>query len=529
MAQHRLFTTAEIVYMILSLLSVSECARTLTINSLFFYQGVKLVWRELAGPAPLLALFCDQTLEPLRVFGCTVTLLKTSVPETVCPRRWKRSRIYADWVRKVTGISLLGPQGDDIRLSGIKRLLPRAPVAPKVNVIEDTWGSPDTVDVVEVLLGPFTSTLYCRGSDAGWYPSEQLMRLLERAQAVGSNLTDLAVRTAGVSVDEADALASRIANFQQLSSVEVSSEMLTESVLDRLRSLPDVRHFAFGIPIEIAEYPFWESFAEAEDWTGRSFPSLRSLKITRSRCPLIVRVLSARRSLLVGLTKLEVQMFVGTPKHPTPQPPHLALLVELIVSRASRLEDLSIVCRTVGERPFVLPPPVLALLFSLNLRRLALHAVRLPTDLGGLALIDGKWPLLSYLAMPYQRAGPADLLRLAKREPLQHLWVDVVTPQLGGGFFISETEVESSVVPMRLESLFEVRGAGEDAEGADEYAVETMARLLLHCWPSVCLMWRSRNYTPLEYGEPEPPEYVPLLEAVNGLRGNVQVMSLSVV
>ncbi|KAG8787396.1 hypothetical protein FRC12_015620 [Ceratobasidium sp. 428] len=515
MAQHRLFTTAEIVSMILSLLSVPECVRTLTINLHFFHQGVKLVWRELASPAPLLALFCDQTLEPVEEFGRIVTVLKISVPETVCPERWKRSRVYADCVRKVTGISLQGPRGDDILWSGINRLLPRAPVAANVSVIEDTLGDPDASDVVEVLLGPFTTTLDCRGSRS--YRFEQLMRLLERAQAVGSDLTDLAVHTNGVESDEADALASRIANFQRLSSVEISYEMLTESVLDRLRSLPDLRHLAFGIPAEIAAYPFWESFAEAEDWTGQSFPSLRSLKITKSRCPLIVRVLSARRSLLVGLMKLEVQMFGGTPKHPTPHPPDLALLVELIVSRAFGLEDLSIVCTALGGQPFVMPLPVLALLFSLNLRRLALHAVRLPTDSRGLALIDGKWPLLSYLAMPYQHAGPADLLRLARREPLQHLWVDVIAPRLGDEVSVSEMDVESSVVPMRLESLFEIQETDEDA-------VETMAWLLLHCWSSVSLVWRSRNYIPLEYGEPEPPEYIPLLEEVNDLRGDVQVV-----
>ncbi|KAG8795548.1 hypothetical protein FRC12_012987 [Ceratobasidium sp. 428] len=404
-----------------------------------FRLGVKLVWRELAGPVPLLALFCDQTLEPLnRAF----MVLMLTIPETVSPERLERSCIYADCVRKVTGIGPLGPQGNDVRWSGIHRLLPQTPVAANVNVIEDTWGSPDSADVVEVLLGPSTSTLDCRGSDGGRCPVEQVTRLLERAHAVKSNLTALAVRTPRISDDEAAAAASRIAMFQGLSSVEIPSQMLTESMLDCLRSLPGIRHLALGVPPEGARFPFWESFGQGEEWAGRvSFAPSWSHK---------ARGADDRR-----LSQPPRPSGVGSR---ATRGPHR--------QRGFGIEDLSIVFSAASEHSFLLPPPVLALLFTLNLRRLSLYAAHLPTDSPGLAMIDGKWPLLSHLVMPCQRAGPADLLRLASREPLQHLWVDVKALRPGEDISISETEVERSIRPIRLEGPFEIQETGEDVTEA---------------------------------------------------------------
>ncbi|KAG8718456.1 hypothetical protein FRC09_012642 [Ceratobasidium sp. 395] len=523
MADSFLFTIAELVYLTLSFLPVPECARLLTVNKMFFRQGVKLVWSQLSSPAPLFALFCRHELE---VSPSGFRNYKIFAPEEISRKRWEYLSVYANCVRKVT--DLRQPfQRHHVRWTGLGGLIRQGPVATKVQVIEVSWGDSvtrctDVSNIVELLLGPDTSTLRCHGSGVPGLSVREAERLLRRARTVGSRLTELMLRTGKPNTEEAlVALTVIIRSFELLAAVDLSSELVTGLMLDCMHDLPNLERLVLALPSESAEVSLWNHLVDVGDWVGQPFPSLRSLAFHDSACSAVHRLLSARRSFLPGITKLYVQL----KRRPGPQFPGSAglesftLLVDLIVSEASSLQDLTMTPPGNRDGPWTLPPEALSHLFSLNLRRLALHNVRLPIDSPGLALIDGKWPLLSHLVIPFQHVRPNTLLQLAKREALRLLRVELLAPQLGEEVLTDETAVNGSTAPMRLEGQFDMRETGE-------HTVATMARLLLYCWPSVSLVWRNRlENWPL--AEPSRAAYIALLAKVNELRdGGPQAISL---
>ncbi|KAG8706673.1 hypothetical protein FRC09_002287 [Ceratobasidium sp. 395] len=460
MTQNSVFATNELLIMILAYLSIPECARVLTVNSAFFRHGADRVWRELSSPAPLFALFCE-----LRILVTRdgYKLFELSVPEEICPGRWKRSRVYADRVCKVTNLRVYGGQ-ESVLWSDFDRVLSRAPVADHVQEVEVHWGhkTPNAGNLVRSLLGPDTSTLACYGSCEKKLTADEARSLLERAQAVGSNLTNLDLWTDQPGDDKAVmALALQIRRFEQLVSIRFSTELVTGSMLNAIRGLPLLQNLSFGLPHERDGVSLWGYLSNEDNWTGQPFSSLRSLVIFKSRGPAILRFLSTRPSLLHGLKTLRFHMTADGDRFECDAAAFPALAV-LIASRAPGLEDLSISFPD-SRSPWVLQPPLLACLFSLNLRKLVLNTVQLPTDSPGLALIDGKWPSLSRFVMPFQPAWPTDLRRLAKREALRSLVVDVKAPRQGEEISTSGTEVESSAVPMRLKGRFEIQDTGEDA------------------------------------------------------------------
>ncbi|KAG8754940.1 hypothetical protein FRC12_011048 [Ceratobasidium sp. 428] len=189
MTQHSVLATEELFVMILACLSVPECARMLTVNSSFFRHGADRVWGELSSPAPLFALFCE-----LRVLVTRdgYKLFELSVPEYTCPGRWQRSRVYADHVCKVTNLRVYEGQ-ESVLWSDFDRVLSRAPVAANVQAIEVHWvyKTPSAGSLVRSLLGPATTTLKCYGDDKKRLTADEARSLLERAQAVESNLMKL--------------------------------------------------------------------------------------------------------------------------------------------------------------------------------------------------------------------------------------------------------------------------------------------------------------------------------------------------
>ncbi|KAG8788539.1 hypothetical protein FRC12_014465 [Ceratobasidium sp. 428] len=522
MAQKSVFATEELLSMILSHLSAPECARILRVDRAFFERGADRVWGELSSPAGFFLLFCKG--------GFSV-----SARNRIARGSWESSRQYAKRVRKVTNF----PEAyceQSVRWTALDNLLSRAPVADDVRTIEVSWGligdsHPAVGDLVKLLLGPRTSRLKCIGSAHPGLAVDEARTILERAEAAGSDLTDLVLTTEEADHDEAlVALALQIGRFEQLVSVDLGDKLVRGSMLDRMRDLPFLRHLGLSLPPVNKGQHLWNFLTDEDDWTGQPFPSLRSLQISQSPCAAILRFLSARPSLLGGLTKLRLSIFRLMGDHrnaglPESFPP----LVELIASRAAALEDLSIWFPDSAQ-PYALPPRLLARLFSLDLRSLAVHTARLPLS-SGLALIDGKWPSLSDLVMPYQPAWPADLLLLAKREALRRLVVDVKAPGPGDEISISELEVESSTVPMRLGGRFnmgEVGGGADDEAGreagdeagreAGEKTTETMARFLLRCWPRVSLAWRNRSPHYL-FAEPSDAGYEALSKMIDKMRG----------
>ncbi|KAG8792860.1 hypothetical protein FRC12_004660 [Ceratobasidium sp. 428] len=515
MAAHSLFTTVELVYLTLSFLSVPECARVLLVNKLFFRQGVNLVWSQLSSPAPLFAIFCRHELE---VSPSGFRNYKIFAPKKISTERREYLSVYANCVRKVTNFREAF-QRQHVRWTGLDGLIRQGPVAAKVQVIEVSWGdsitrSTNVSNIVKLLLGPDTSTLRCHGSGFPGLSVREAEGVLRRAQTVGSRLTELMLQTENPDTEEAlVALTATIREFELLAAVDLSKELVTGSMLDCMRDLPNLERLALALPSETAEVSLWDYFVNEGDWVGQPFPSLRSLAFHDSACSAVHRLLSARRPFLHGITQLYVQLEsrLGPRSSGSAGLGSFISLVELIVGEASSVQDLTITPPHNPDGPWRFSPEVLSLLFSLDLRRLALHNVRLPIDSPGLALIDGKWPLLSHLVMPFQHVRPNTLLQLAKREALRLLRVEVLAPQLGEEVLTDETAVNGSTAPMRLEGQFDMRETGE-------HTVETMARLLLYCWPSVSLVWRNRlENWPLE--DPSQAAYIALLAKVSELRG----------
>ncbi|KAG8795554.1 hypothetical protein FRC12_012993 [Ceratobasidium sp. 428] len=513
MADRSLFTTAELVYLTLSFLSVSDCATVLLVNRLFFREGVKLVWSQLSSPAPLFALFCPHTLE---VSPNGFRSYKISAPKKITSRGWERSRVYADCVRKVSNFREAF-HDQSVRWTGLGGLIQQGPVAANVHVIEVSWGASitrntDVSNLVKLLLGPATFALKCHGSGFPGLSVREAEMLLRRARTVGSRLTELMLRTEDPKNEKAlVALTVMIRNFGLLATVDLSKALVTGPMLECMRDLPNLGRLVLAVPSESAEVSLWNYLANEGDWVGQPFPSLRSLAFHDSSCSAVHRLLSARRSFLRGITEL----YVHLRNRPGPQSPgttgleSFSSLVELIVSEASSLEDLTITLPDNCRRPWTLLPEVFSSLFSLKLRRLALHNVRLPFASPELGLIDGKWPLLSHLVMPYQRVRPNTLLQLAERRALRLLRVEIQAPRPGEEVSTEDMTVNVSTVPMQLEGLFDVGETGD--------TVETMARFLLYCWPNVSLVWRDRAENwPLE--GPSHTPYIALMAKINALR-----------
>ncbi|KAG8725131.1 hypothetical protein FRC09_008143 [Ceratobasidium sp. 395] len=514
MKSHSVFTTAELVYIILSHLSVSECVEILTVNAIFFRQGVKIVWGELSSPAPLFALFCRQKLE---IMPSGYRNTEIIVPPKVNPKRWQSSRKYAACVRKVTNLREAFHH-QTVHWSGLggPSVIRRAPLAANVRVIEVSWTDSPTrttnvSNLVKLLLGPATSTLRCHGNCVPGLSVQGAKGVLERAQTAGSRLTDLMLRTENPEDEEVVvALALLIRDFELLVSVDLSKELVTGPMLDCMHDLPNLERLVLAVPSEHAEVSLWNHLASEDDWVGQPFPSLRSLSFHDSPCSAVHILLSARHSFLHGITQLYVQISSRDFGRLSAWLNSFASLAELIVSEASRLDDLTIVPPHNPDGPWRLSLELLSRLFSLNLRRLALHNVRLPLASPGLDLIDGKWPSLSHLAIPYQHVRPNTLLRLAKRGALQHLRVEVQAPQPGEELLADEMRVNDPTAPMQLEGQF-------DMEKASEHTIETMARLLLQCWPNVSLVWRNR-VEHRAFEEPSRAAYIALLAKIRELR-----------
>ncbi|KAG8694406.1 hypothetical protein FRC09_009869 [Ceratobasidium sp. 395] len=468
MARRSLFAMEELVFMILSYLSVPECARILTVNSVFFRQRVKLVWSELSSPAPLFALFGHQKVEIMS----ECRSLKMTVPKNVPLKRWDDSCKYTDHVRKVTNFRQAF-HSQHVRCSGLDHLMRRAPVAANVQFIKVYFlgsreSNTDMRNIIKLLLRPATSTLICHGNRRPGLSVQEARGVLEHAQNVGSRLTDLLLRTENPDDDNAVvALAQQIRSFERLVSVDLSQGLVTGSMLDCIRDLPKLGKLVLCVPHEKAS--LWDFLTNEGDWIGQSFPSLWFLAFTDSPCSSINRFLSARPSLLHRLTKLHLHMRDRVSRHNDGLESSTSL-VELIVSQAPSLEDLTLIPPISHvDGPWIMSPDLLTNIFALNLRRLVFHHVQLQTDSPGLALIDGEWPLLSHLVMPFECVRPAILLQLAKRQALRHLHVEVQAPQPGDEVLTGEMEVNDSTGMMQLESQFGLKETGE-------HTIETMAR-----------------------------------------------------
>ncbi|KAG8793169.1 hypothetical protein FRC12_003679 [Ceratobasidium sp. 428] len=112
--------------------------------------------------------------------------------------------------------------------------------------------------------------------------------------------------------------------------------------------------------------------------------------------------------------------------------------------------------------------------------------------------------------MPYECVRPAILLQLARRQALRHLHVEVQSPQPGDEVPTGEMEVNDSTAMVELNSQFVMEDTGE-------HTIETMARFLLRCWPSVSLVWYNRAQR-WPFPEPSRAAYSALLAKVNQLR-----------
>ncbi|KAG8754939.1 hypothetical protein FRC12_011047 [Ceratobasidium sp. 428] len=160
------------------------------------------------------------------------------------------------------------------------------------------------------------------------------------------------------------------------------------SMLSGIRDLPNLQNLRFGLPHERSRASLWGYLANKDNWTGQPFPSLGSLVILKFRGPAIHHFLSTHPSLLHGLKTLRFHMSADGDRFESDAaafPP----LAELIASRAPGLKDLSISFPD-SRSPWVLEPPQLACLFSLNFRCLVFNTVQLPMDSLGLALINGR-------------------------------------------------------------------------------------------------------------------------------------------
>ncbi|KAG8793782.1 hypothetical protein FRC12_001636 [Ceratobasidium sp. 428] len=462
----------ELVLIILSYMSVSECAKLLSVNSIFFRAGAGFVWKELFDPAPLFAVLD----KPLRQIDNDYRPLVISIPTRIARKRWQRFRIYADCMRKVTNFHPVFERR--IEWSGLGHLRARAPVALCVDTIEFLWHNYDASEawdfwkVIRLLLGPTTLTLRCYGSSVSrGLLVEHARHMLEYAQAVGSNLINLTQQTASSENNkEIEALVLQICACKQLTTLQLGSELVSGLVLNYLCSLPNLQQLTFSAPPQSNKPSVCQSLEVDNIMAGLPFPSLQSLFLSYISCAAIGQLFFARPSLLNNITELYVHIsnHFGFCNISTES---LTRLFVLVTEHGSQIEDLTVAWPSSVD-PCEMSPAHLMCLFSLNLRRLTLHTVKLPNESLGVAHIAGRWPLLSHLIMPHQPVWPVDLLQLAERPALQVLCVDVKRISTGNVKLTTGFETDASATPVQLESQFDIEGASEDE-------VEEMARSVL--------------------------------------------------
>ncbi|KAG8793165.1 hypothetical protein FRC12_003675 [Ceratobasidium sp. 428] len=457
--EHPMFTMLDIVLEIILYLSNPERARLLTVNSTFFYAGVRFVWRKLTDFPQLFAVLDKPTNIP---DGYRSPVQITVQEKALIGPRWERFSLYTRCVRELSNLDLLYAR--PVLWSGLQQLLSLPPVAPNLRKIVFAWrtngctGDLDLWDIARVFLGPSTSILRCYGDDV--HPGlsvDRAGRVLKRAQTVGCNLTDLTLLTDPPGDEEEIAtLARRISTFERLSQLRLSPQLVTGTMLDCLHNLPNLEQLTFSTPIEGRHESRWRSLEIEDGYTEPQFPHLRRLVLSGISCLAIGHLFNTRPLMLQNITLLHVHMSSHRGRESV-SPESTAKFFILVSAHGSRIENLTVVWPNNLTQPFTLFPRLLPCLFRLNLRSLALHNVCFPPESAGISLIHGHWPLLSHLVIPHQVAWPWDMVQLTERPALKVLHLDFQAVEWRG-----KIRRRDSTTPIQLCSQFEIGVTGEE-------------------------------------------------------------------
>ncbi|KAG8718003.1 hypothetical protein FRC09_013316 [Ceratobasidium sp. 395] len=456
MSSVAIFTTPELMRLVLSNLSIVELTPLLRASRALFTQCALIVWKELKDPLPLFALL-DRPSGPKSP--------RITIPETISPQVWERFELYASCVRSVTnyGCSI----ASSVEWHGLHHLRGPGPIAPSVRTLGFVWRSEATMpsywDIIQLLLGPATTSLSCHGHWSNSLSFAQPMNsILERAQAVGSPLLDVTLcPSSPIEEGALRSLESGLRPFNRVSALELSVPVVSGIILDHIRRLPDLRTLCLSTwAADIHPRRSHQNSLEMQPgWTGEPYPRLDSVRLSRVPGPVIERLLNAQPSLLGNVTSLTLKLDSGRSIGSVTSVPSI---FSLIASMSRRLQDLTVEWPISMRNTSVILAQDLALLFPLDLRRLTLHRVCLNADSLGIAGVQGTWPRLTHLVMPRQAVWPTGLVQLAKRSNLQVLNVDIKPPRQSDLETMATTRTSTSVSCLRLISGFDLKSTSPE-------------------------------------------------------------------
>ncbi|KAG8721236.1 hypothetical protein FRC08_014788 [Ceratobasidium sp. 394] len=455
-----IFCLHEILRLILSNLSKDETRKLLTVNRAFFYTGITFVWRRLQDTAPLFTVL-DAAFSPvLAGHGPLIVSLANNANGD----RVERFRRYAQCVRTVSNYGRM--PGRAIQWHGLESLLAPIPVAPNVLDIGRVWRENDSEASVHWLfvamfLGPSTTSLSCsnaRTVEPG-LTIAQAVQILDRASQMNSPLAKLELfPQTPADQDSLSPLFLLISRFSNLVELSLDSALVTGLLLGHLCRLPDLRVLAFknrrGPPARF-KHDEWGNLAIDSDLPPDPFPSLKTLAVCLVTENQLENFLIRCSSYLTGVSTLDLQLIVGGPASRAVHGDRIARMFELVGNNFRALTDFTFAFPNMLQG-FAMPAGLLEKLHAPNLERLALHSVHLRGEPSVFASIQGRWPNLTHLVIPYQPASPSDLIQLARYGALRLLRVDIQLPQDDGPAMMADTRIVSSAAPMQLESQFDV-------------------------------------------------------------------------
>ncbi|KAG8721434.1 hypothetical protein FRC08_013198 [Ceratobasidium sp. 394] len=456
-----IFSLNEILRLIFYNLSKDEIRKVLTVNHAFFHAGIAVVWRRLPDTAPLFTVL-DAAFNPVPAGDGPLTV---SLVDSANEKQVERFRRYAQCVRTVSNYRHV--PGRTIHWHGLESLLTETPVVPNVLEIGRVWREMDSEASVHWLfvamfLGPSTTSLSCFNNTHETEPGltiAQATQILDRALKMNSPLKKLELfPQAAEDQNPLPPLVSLISCFSDLVELSLDLLLLSGLLFDHLCRLPNLRALTFknrrGPPalLKTAEY---KSLEMSPDLPLDPFPSLKTLTIHLVTENQLEEFLVECSSCLTGVAILDLQLTIGGLAFRAVHGDRVTRIFGLISNNFPALTAFTFAFPNMLQG-FVVPTRILEMIHAPNLERLSLHSVRLRGETSIFSSIQGRWPNLTHLVIPYQPVSPSDLILLAGCGRLQLLRVDIHLSQDDGPAMMADARVVSSAGPMQIESQFDL-------------------------------------------------------------------------
>ncbi|KAG8717726.1 hypothetical protein FRC08_006824 [Ceratobasidium sp. 394] len=468
--------TEDIVYMTFGYLSAPEVASLLTVNKLFFRNGIRYVWRNLRGTHRLLSVLADTPNQDGQF----------SIPDQIEEKTKERFEQYAACIHGFytnTRTERIPPHW-----LGVEKLLSDAPIAPNVQVIKIGWDpvldpSFNPLNTIRLFLGSSTTTLCLINwsNSQNHLTTDDVAQVLQRSFEMNSPLTELSLFIPPQdSSNPYSAFSTVFRQLHKLESLTLPKTWVNARLLELLWRFPRLRLLCFNdavapIPITV---PQWGDLSLETDLDDEGFCALDELRLFQVALGDVQNLLSAHAVISQRITKLDLRIpgtYLNLPKNAD-----LGAVFQLLVDTSPLLRDLTIEF-PFCEKPFLIQSTTFSLLTQLDLERVQLGRVRIhsATDC---SVLHNRWPRLTHFKMPSQPAAPADLVQFAARPTFQSLHVEVIVPpgsiEEAGDSFTSDTPYPTSIM---LASPF-------CAPSVDDAWVRKFALFLLRCWPKVNLI-----------------------------------------